>query len=139
MSRTEDKSIDIDEINSYFNKDDNIINFSKNNGTDYIENISANITCENDVYNIYADLCGVNKEDIELQLTGKILKISAKRDLSKSDAPHKNEIICGDLLRIIHLDSDIDTKNIKATFVNGLLTINLKKNFENDFIKIAID
>ena len=101
--------------------------------------IPVNITYSNNVYTVYADLCGIKKENIKLELNGKTLKICAIRELYKSDALHENEIRTGNLLRLVNLESDIDGENVKAVYENGLLIVTLPKNEKNIGLRINID
>lgn len=83
---------------------------------------------------IYADLCGVKKEDILVELTGKTLRISAERNIKHNIGLHNDEITNGKIFKLIELETDIDGENAKSRFSNGLLIIELPKIVKNDSI-----
>lgn len=86
-------------------------------------------------YIVYADVCGVAKKDIEVKIKGKVLMITAKRELNTSNEGYHSsfEIKDGNLFKVIELEHDIDVQNSIAEYNNGLLKIIiLKKEIENE-------
>lgn len=88
---------------------------------------------------IYADLCGVEKEDISIEVIGKTLRISAERKLKHSGGLHNDEIINGKIIKLIQLEQEVDSEKAKSKLENGLLIIELPKIIKNDAVIIKID
>jgi HSP20 family molecular chaperone IbpA len=83
---------------------------------------------------IFADLCGIDKESIDIFLVGNQLTISAYRTLLEEDREEGdsiveelqlNEIQTGHIKKTIFLDDTIDKRNIKTSLNNGLLSLEL--------------
>jgi HSP20 family protein len=82
-------------------------------------------------YLIKADLPGVAKDDIEVNLEQGILTIKA--ETSHQDKEEKDgrlirqERHFGQFMRQLSVGSDVDPKAIKASFDSGVLSLNLPK------------
>lgn len=77
-----------------------------------------------------ADLPGMAKEDISIDFKDSILTISGERKIGEVDPNvkfHRTEITYGTFERSFHLGYDIDIENIEASFVDGVLTVNIPK------------
>ncbi|HBC95246.1 MAG TPA: heat-shock protein [Clostridium sp.] len=82
-----------------------------------------------DSYVIKADLPGVKKDAIDLSFDNNYLTISAKREENKEDKDQnyvRRERNCGELIRSFYIDN-VNDKDIKASFENGVLEIILPK------------
>lgn len=82
-------------------------------------------------YELKADLPGMKKEDISLDLDGDYLTISCERHSEAEDKDaRKNFIRCersfGRCSRCFDVSS-VDTANIKATFTDGVLKLDMPK------------
>ncbi len=79
---------------------------------------------------ILAEIAGVGKEDLELEINRKAVKIYGQRRCSP---PVENaryrlaEIQYGFFERVLFLPSPIDTEQVSASYSNGLLQIRLAK------------
>ncbi len=77
-----------------------------------------------------AELPGVKKEDISVNITGDTITISGKKEEEK-EVKEKNyyrkERKSGSFTRSFTLPCEIDKENVKATFKNGILEIVLPK------------
>jgi HSP20 family protein len=81
---------------------------------------------------IHAEIAGVKKKDILIEVSSKAVKISGKRISIK---PPKNktatyrlaEIQFGDFERVLYLPTIVDTKTVFANFANGFLEIKMEK------------
>ena len=79
---------------------------------------------------IKVELAGVRKEDIKVQLAGRVLTISGQR---QDECPeqrehfHLMEISYGNFLRKLKLPDDIDCDNIQAVYESGILKLVLPK------------
>jgi HSP20 family protein len=69
---------------------------------------------EKEEIRVYAEMPGVNKEDIKVDLKGDILDISAQ----SSDRKYHKEIL---------LPVKVDNKTLKSNYKNGILEIKIKK------------
>lgn len=85
---------------------------------------------EGDRYIIEIDLPGVSREDIKIRVANEHLDIVAKRKLERREEDEgfiKMERSFLGYARRIALPPDADTKNIKAKYQNGVLTIIIPK------------
>ncbi len=79
---------------------------------------------------IQAEIAGVEKDDIAIEVSNKAVKISGARSrtpLEESATYRLAEIQFGRFERIIYLPSLIDTNKAAASFSNGFLEITLAK------------
>jgi len=85
---------------------------------------------ENAAFHIEVDLPGVTKEDIDLRVEDDILVVSAVR-YYKNELNNDSYYICessfGKVERRFTLPENIDTHNVSASFNDGRLEIELKK------------
>ena len=96
-------------------------------------------------YKIKAELPGIKKEDIDLDVTKSSLKIHAQKSEEKEENNkkyHKSEFRYGIYNRTIHFPQEINVENVKAKLEHGVLTLNLPKMQEekkDDTKKINIE
>ncbi len=80
---------------------------------------------------IVADLPGIEKEDVSLQLLNpRTLEISCKRNKEneeKSEGYYMRERVYGSLSRVVMTPADVSETGSKANFKNGVLEVHLKK------------
>jgi HSP20 family protein len=80
---------------------------------------------------VVADLPGVEKEDVSLQLlNSRALEISCERKNEteeKYEGYFMRERIYGSMRRIVAMPTDVTEDNSSATFKNGVLEVRLKK------------
>ena len=77
-----------------------------------------------------AEIPGVEKDDITVTLGDNTATIQGKVHKEEKEDKgeyHYKEISTGSFSRTVALPGEIDTKNTKAVFVNGVLTITLPK------------
>jgi HSP20 family protein len=85
---------------------------------------------KDDYYVIKAELAGVNKEDIAIDLKDRVLTLSGKRSFEnevKQENYHRRERSYGKFQRAFTLPADVDSDKIKAEFKDGLLQIEVPK------------
>ncbi|MCD4674564.1 MAG: Hsp20/alpha crystallin family protein [Desulfobacula sp.] len=81
---------------------------------------------------IQAEIAGVRKEDIVIEVSNKAVKITGSR---KSNHPDRTatyrlaEIQFGQFGRVLYLPSVIDVEKVSATFSNGFLELSFGKLF----------
>ena len=83
-----------------------------------------------DSYLIRAELPGMRKEDINLELEKEVMTLSGER---KFDEPaegveyHRSERVAGKFLRSFYLPQGIKQEDMKATYHDGILEIHISK------------
>jgi HSP20 family protein len=108
-----------DEHGDFFN-----MNFSRLKG-----DFNLNVIETKNEFQVEADLPGVKKEDIKIETEGDILTVSAKREFNKTEEKSNylyKESFFGSFSRKIKL-KNVDTNNINAEFLDGVLKIKLGK------------
>lgn len=82
-------------------------------------------------YIVRADMPGVKKEDIRIDVSGNRVSISAEIKSFKEEKKDENvlhsERYEGKVYRSFNLDSDIDDSNAEATYKDGVLELKLPK------------
>ena len=121
-----------------FNEFDNIFNslfhsdFRNANNTinDWEPSMDIKETDKN--FLIEADLAGLEKKDININLNGDKLTISGNRKekVEKNDYYHFRERSVGAFNRTFNLPKSINKDKINAHFKNGILSIDLEKHKE---------
>ena len=87
---------------------------------------------ENDnAYIVKAEIPGVNKEDIEVQIDGNVVSISAESKREKK-VEEKGKVIrseryFGSMLRSFSLGYDVDQAEATAKYTDGILELTLPK------------
>ena len=85
---------------------------------------------END-YLIDVDLPGYDKDNIKVDVTNGYLNINAKVSSEDDDKEHgkyvRRERYYGECSRSFYIGDDIKTEDVKASFKNGILTLNIPK------------
>ncbi len=97
---------------------------------------------EKDKVKVIADLPGINKEDIKLKIEENrlIIKADAQKELEeKKENYYKLERNSAGYYREIALPATVKKEGSKATFKNGVLTIELLKKEEREDNDIKIE
>jgi HSP20 family protein len=79
---------------------------------------------------IWAELAGVDKKDLEVEVNSKAIRIHGlRREIPKAQdgAYRQAEIRFGRFERIIYLPSPVDTEVVSSAFSNGLLSVRMLK------------
>jgi len=80
-----------------------------------------------------ADIPGLTKKDVKVNISDSVLKISGERSTSgesESDHYHYRERQHGSFSRLFNLPDSIEEDGVSATFKNGILSISLPKQEE---------
>jgi len=90
---------------------------------------------------VTAEIPGIDKDDLEINVTGDVLSVIGERKLK--DVPegthyHRQERTFGKFNRSIQLPYTVDVKKIEATFNNGVLQIDLPRIEEEKPKKITV-
>ena len=116
-------------FNSLFHSDfRNVINTTNTN--DWEPNMDLKESDKN--FLIEADIAGLEKKDISINLNGDHLTISGNREeiVGKKDYYHFRERSVGAFTRTFNLPKSINRDKISANFKNGILSIKLEKHKE---------
>jgi len=91
---------------------------------------------------VRAELPGVKKDDLDVSLAENVLTIKAasgqEAEEEKGDY-HRREISRGEFTRSIRLPVNVDAKNVKANFADGVLELNLPKSVPSERHSIKVD
>jgi len=94
-------------------------------------------------YTVHADLPGVKKEDIHVNIEGNTVSISAevKRETEQKEGEKvlRSERYYGKVYRSFTLGHDIDEAAAKAKFENGVLDLTLPKKMASATKRLSID
>jgi HSP20 family protein len=79
---------------------------------------------------VRAELPGVEKDDVEVTISGDRLLIKAEREFEEEDEKedfYRHELGYGKLMRTVALPVEVDAENIHAELKEGILTVTLPK------------
>ncbi len=91
---------------------------------------------------VRAELPGLKKEDIEVDLDDRLLTIYGKREETrerKRGRAHVSEMHFGSVTRTIPLPCEVDRSKVKAKYRHGVLRLSLPKSEEAKARRIPID
>lgn len=136
---------DLARFDSFTNKEDWFKGFGLRpffNETETAPLIKIDLTENDKTYTIHAEIPGVNKEDIKVQVDGNRVSINAETKKEKEEKEGER-VICrecyqGSSYRSFTLDSDVDEVNTSAKYENGVLELILPKKNGKTFKQIEI-
>lgn len=104
--------------------------------------IKVDVTENDSTYNIRAEIPGVRKEDIKVEVDGTRVSISAETKKEKEEKEGER-VICrecyqGSSYRSFTLDSAVDEAKAEAKYENGILQLTLPKANAQTAKKIAV-
>jgi HSP20 family protein len=94
-----------------------------------------------DEIRIVAEIAGVAKDDLAVEITGRSVKISGRRPAitPRTGTTYRlAEIHYGGFERTLYLPREIDSEHISASYSNGLLQIRLAKQSQEQPYQIPI-
>jgi HSP20 family protein len=96
-----------------------------------VRSARIDVTEQNGEYKVLAELPGVKKEDIKVQIEGDHVSISAEskaeREAKEGERLLHSERFYGQFSRSFRLGQDIDEAKVKARYENGILELSLPK------------
>jgi len=130
-------------FDKYFDDFDNAGFYIKPlHGDANLQNFKVDIKENKNTIKVHAEIPGVNKEDIHVDVNGKYLTITAEvkqLDEKKDDERViRSERYYGSISRSVQLPSEVDMKKSSAKYQNGVLDISLGKNANKDLSKIKV-
>lgn len=91
--------------------------------------IKLDVKKSDGAYNVTAELPGVNKEDIQVNVEGNVVSIAAEvkkeSEEKKGEEVIRSERYYGRLERSFALESDVDESKVDAKYENGVLKLKL--------------
>lgn len=100
-------------------------------GTPEAPQIRLDVKEDAEVYHIHAELPGVKKEDIHVQIDGPMVAISAERkqekEVKEGERVLRTERYFGQVSRNFQLNHDVDDIHAVAKFSDGVLELTLPK------------
>ncbi len=93
--------------------------------------MKTDIREKDDKYLLDIDLPGYSKEDIKISVDDGYLTVSAKKEESKEENEKgsyiKKERYSGECQRSFYIGDNIEAEDVKASFKNGILTLEVPK------------
>jgi HSP20 family protein len=97
---------------------------------------------DNDAVSLSAELPGVKREDMDIQVDGNVLTLRGERKFESEQTEgrrfHLIERSYGKFSRQFHLSSNLDATKIDAQLADGVLTVRLPKKQEQKPRKIEV-
>ncbi len=103
---------------------------------------SVDIFDDEDNIVLKAELPGVDKKDITIDLENRVLTIKGERsfeDAEKKDNYYRRERVFGTFERAFTIPEDIDAEQIKASYKDGVLEVQVPKPEKKEPRKIEIN
>ncbi|WMI67360.1 Hsp20/alpha crystallin family protein [Mangrovimonas sp. YM274] len=114
--------------------------FDHNFGTEFLSNFNTGITAPavniketNEAFHLELAIPGMKKSDFDINVENKILTISSEvktLDEEKNDHYTRREFGYSSFKRTFTLPDAVEPENIKATYQDGILEVNLPKRDE---------
>jgi HSP20 family molecular chaperone IbpA len=97
--------------------------------------MKTDIRDKEDAYLVDIDLPGYDKKDIKISVEDGYLTVSAKTESNNDEKDEKGNFIrkerySGECSRSFYVGEDIETEDVKASFKNGILTLDIPKKEE---------
>jgi HSP20 family protein len=88
-----------------------------------------NVFRKGDDFVVIAEVPGVTKSDLEVQVKGSTIRLSGAKSVSYSEkaAVHRRERLGGEFDRAVTLPVEIDPDGVKAEYRDGILTLFLPR------------
>ncbi|MEM1241631.1 MAG: Hsp20/alpha crystallin family protein [Cyanobacteria bacterium P01_H01_bin.26] len=83
-----------------------------------------------DLYHLRLEVPGINKDDLDIQVTSETISISGERRTSsqtEEDGVTRSEFRYGSFSRVVSLPGRIDHQNVAANYSDGILSLTLPK------------
>ena len=97
---------------------------------------------QNGTYRVHAELPGVRKEDIQINIDGPVVSISAERkqekEVKEGERVLRTERHFGKVARSFQLGAEIDEANSAARFTDGVLELTLPKKSANKARRLTV-
>jgi HSP20 family protein len=105
--------------------------------------IKLDVTESDQAYNVKAEIPGMKKEDIKVDVEGNHVSISAETrretEEKQGETVVRSERYYGQQYRSFSLEHDIDDTQVVAKYLDGVLELTLPKRASNNAKKIVIN
>ncbi|THF61599.1 Hsp20/alpha crystallin family protein [Pseudothauera rhizosphaerae] len=105
--------------------------------------VKVDVKEDNDAYQVHAELPGIRKEDIHVNIDGPVVSISAERkqekEVKEGERVLRTERYFGKVSRSFQLGQDIDEGRATAKFNEGVLELTLPKKAAAQAKRLTID
>jgi HSP20 family protein len=90
---------------------------------------AINVFNDGDDFVVVAELPGVKKEDLDVQVRGDTLRLRGKKTVAYDETAsvHRRERAAGEFDRTVTLPADIDAARVSAEYRDGVLTLRLPR------------
>ena len=99
-------------------------------GIDYERAFRLDVIDHDKEFVVRAELPGVEKEDVKVEIMGERLMIEAERKFEEEEEKenfYRHELGYGKLMRTVALPDEVDADNVHAELKEGILSISLPK------------
>lgn len=104
------------------------------------KSVAANVVEADDAYEIQFLLAGFSKEDVEIKVEDNVLNVKGEKEQVDSDVKQlRKEFSVKNFERAFTLPDTVNLGGIKATFDNGILSIDLPKREPVKPVSVKID
>lgn len=108
-----------------------------------VPTIKVDVKEQGDAYKVHAELPGIKKEDIHVNIDGSVVSISAERkqekEVKEGERVLRTERYFGKVSRSFQLGQDIDESKASAKFTDGVLELVLPKKGAAAVKRLTID
>lgn len=108
-----------------------------------VPSIKIDVKEQGDAYKVHAELPGIRKEDIHVNIDGSVVSISAERKQEKEvkdgEKVLRTERYFGKVSRSFQLGQEIDEASASAKFNDGVLELSLPKKAEVQARRLTIE
>ena len=80
-----------------------------------------------DAYRVRADLPGMVKKDVDIEIRDDVITIKGERKNEYSENNHYSEFTYGEFSRSFNLPDDVKYENIKASMKDGVLALEIPR------------
>ncbi|MFB6087667.1 MAG: Hsp20/alpha crystallin family protein [Haloarculaceae archaeon] len=104
--------------------------------------ISVDVCDEGDAFVVTADVPGVEKDDLEVTLSDRTLRIEADHESEREEETGeyiRRERTHTESSRSVRLPESVDEEGIEATYSNGVLTVTLPKHEPEGGTRIEVE
>ena len=104
--------------------------------------MKVDVKQDDKAYSVSADMPGVKKDDIHVQVDGNLVTIDAEvkkeKEEKKDERVVRSERYYGKLSRSFTLDTEVDETAVDAQYADGVLKLTLPKKAKSNAKKIAV-
>lgn len=88
-----------------------------------------NVFSDGDDFVLVAELPGVKKEDLDIQVRGDTVRVQGKKSIAYDEkaSVHRRERAAGQFDRTLSLPADVDSAKVSAEYRDGVLTLRLPR------------